>query len=392
MECYSKFDFKILKLQTILQERRVDLSLFLSKLQVEGFYAADRMSHNDYDSKAAGYFWLTLGNLTGEGIAMLQLKNNSTFEVDRMRLTYAAKNKRIKCSMVPGHGTRAGSSPRVGRNFLMDFGQCMGPVPTQHREERKTILQKIWRDLTYNLNKVVQDKVNPLIKKTPLKLMIKNKEKLAKYTDYVVTSTESANNMVDIMIDYAKNVIMEKYQGTMKIPDINEGFEKKVLFVTWKGGFLANQGKARGLTTVERIGDTVFANDNNSMMHFHGTLGFENVNLFYEYYKAHFMGIGPTGKFGTKLYPLDLYVHCHIDFTGRRVYLDEFKVMKVGDMEVKMEGWGWLLDFLVTKIATWVGGLFKDKIVYDLQNKYDKHISELLGNYDLDDILEGKFK
>ncbi|PSN52956.1 hypothetical protein C0J52_03618 [Blattella germanica] len=22
-----------------------------------------------------------------------------------------------------------------GNNFLMEFGQCMGPVPTQHREE-----------------------------------------------------------------------------------------------------------------------------------------------------------------------------------------------------------------------------------------------------------------
>ncbi|PSN58420.1 hypothetical protein C0J52_02805 [Blattella germanica] len=40
-----------------------------------------------------------------------------------------------QCALVPGRGTRAGSSPRGGRNFLMDFGQCMGPVPTQHHEE-----------------------------------------------------------------------------------------------------------------------------------------------------------------------------------------------------------------------------------------------------------------
>ncbi|PSN49746.1 hypothetical protein C0J52_08484 [Blattella germanica] len=40
-----------------------------------------------------------------------------------------------QCALVPDHGTRAGLSPRGGRNFLMDFGQCMGQVPTQHREE-----------------------------------------------------------------------------------------------------------------------------------------------------------------------------------------------------------------------------------------------------------------
>ncbi|PSN31264.1 hypothetical protein C0J52_27366, partial [Blattella germanica] len=38
-------------------------------------------------------------------------------------------------ALVPGHETRAGSSLRGGRNFLVDFGQCMGLVPTQHREE-----------------------------------------------------------------------------------------------------------------------------------------------------------------------------------------------------------------------------------------------------------------
>ncbi|KAJ9597518.1 hypothetical protein L9F63_011615, partial [Diploptera punctata] len=103
-----------------------------------------------------------------------------------------------------------------------------------------------------------------------------------------------------------------------------------VLFVTWKGGFNADQGTARGLTTIERMGDTVFAEDNNTLMHFYGTMGFEHIELYYDRYKAHFMQLGPSGSFSTKFHPLDLYVHCHINFTGRRVFLDEFKVMKVG--------------------------------------------------------------
>ena len=37
------------------------------------------------------------------------------------------------------HGTRAGSSPHGGKQFLMDFGQCMGPVPTNHREESEEL-------------------------------------------------------------------------------------------------------------------------------------------------------------------------------------------------------------------------------------------------------------
>jgi hypothetical protein len=53
-------------------------------------------------------------------------------------------------------------------------------------------------------------------------------------------------------------------------------------------------------------------------------------------------------------------------------------------------GLGWLVDFLTSKVATWVVGLFRDKIITDLQFKYDSYISGLLDTYDLDDILEGK--
>jgi hypothetical protein len=54
-------------------------------------------------------------------------------------------------------------------------------------------------------------------------------------------------------------------------------------------------------------------------------------------------------------------------------------------------GLGWLVDFLTSKVATWVVGLYRDKIITDLQLKYDNYITGLLDAYDLDDILEGRF-
>ena len=35
---------------------------------------------------------------------------------------------------------RTSSSRSEGRNFLLDFGQCIGPVPTQHREGSENLL------------------------------------------------------------------------------------------------------------------------------------------------------------------------------------------------------------------------------------------------------------
>lgn len=60
------------------------------------------------------------------------------------------------------------------------------------------------------------------------------------------------------------------------------------------------------------------------------------------------------------------------------------------DLEVKLTGFGWLVNFLTSKVATWIVGLYRDKIISDLQLKYDSYISDLLNNYDLDDILEGR--
>jgi hypothetical protein len=46
--------------------------------------------------------------------------------------------------------------------------------------------------------------------------------------DYVNTTTYSANKLVDIIVDYAKDLILQKHNDRIKIPDIREGFEKKV--------------------------------------------------------------------------------------------------------------------------------------------------------------------
>ncbi|GFG38734.1 hypothetical protein Cfor_07040 [Coptotermes formosanus] len=370
MQGSSEFVFKIKKLQTILKERHVELDLLMPNLFVGGAYECDRMAYGDYESTSSGNFRLALNNLTAVGLATLKIEKNSSLKVDKMRLMYSSTYKRIQVRQQE-------TNPRLS-TFITSvaFG--------------KMVVRKIWRSLTYNLNTVIEEKVNLALRKRPLTQIIGNSQTLTKYKEYIKTTTESANKLVDNIVDYAKDLILQKYSDRIKIPDIREGFEKEVLFVTWRGHFLANSGTARGCHTVERVGDTAFANDNSSFMHLYGTLGFEHIDLLYDHYEAHFMGLGPSGSLSTKFFPLDLYVHIHIDFTGKKVYLDDFKVTSVGNLEVKLMGFGWLIDFLTSKVATWIVGLYRDRIITDLQYKYDHYISGLLDTYDLDDILEGK--
>ena len=46
--------------------------------------------------------------------------------------------------------------------------------------------------------------------------------------EYTVTTKETANELVDAMVEYARNMIQQKYNNKIKIPDIKEGFQKKV--------------------------------------------------------------------------------------------------------------------------------------------------------------------
>ena len=52
-------------------------------------------------------------------------------------------------ALVAGHGPLAGSIPHGKIKCLMDFGQCMRPVPTQYREEIESYDMKRTLIMTY---------------------------------------------------------------------------------------------------------------------------------------------------------------------------------------------------------------------------------------------------
>lgn len=65
-------------------------------------------------------------------------------------------------------------------------------------------------------------------------------------------------------------------------------------------------------------------------------------------------------------------------------FVDHFR-----ELVVEVTGLG-LLNWLVSKIATWVVGLTRDKVLDDLQKKYDAYIKSILSGYTIDDITSGK--
>lgn len=54
------------------------------------------------------------------------------------------------------------------------------------------------------------------------------------------------------------------------------------------------------------------------------------LQLHYDYYKAELIGLGPSGQLSTILRPIRLHIHPIVDFTSRKVYLEDFKIEDVG--------------------------------------------------------------
>ncbi|XP_067013731.2 uncharacterized protein [Anabrus simplex] len=368
MKGSSDLQFESRHIDTILAEQRAELELELALLVIQGRYEVDRQAYGDYDSREEGDFMLTLSNITASGIAMLNV-DGSTISVSKTLLDYEPEEVKFKVNrnLEDEHLWRYTSSDTFG----------------------ESIKHKVWRGLTHRLNKAVKEKLKSVLSKTSLGNLIGDEETQERLQKYIITNTENANEFVDNIIKAVRKMVVDKYEDQIKIPDIREGFER-TLVITIHGSFVADQGVAKGISTVYRTGETRFGRDNDSNVHFFGNIGFEDINLYYKRYRADFMGLGPTGTINTELYPLELHVHFHVDFGQKKVYLDEFKVENVGDLKVEVSGLGFLFNWLASLISTWVVGMYRDEFLDEMEKMYDNYISSTLNEYSLDDILSGK--
>lgn len=56
-------------------------------------------------------------------------------------------------------------------------------------------------------------------------------------------------------------------------------------------------------------------------------------------------------------------------------------------MDVKLTGLGGVVNWLVSKVTTWVAGLFRDQIIHKLESEYQKYGKDIIGAYNIEDLL-----
>ncbi|XP_054287955.1 uncharacterized protein LOC129003680 [Macrosteles quadrilineatus] len=245
---------------------------------------------------------------------------------------------------------------------------------------------KLQRDISYQLTETITKTINEnLWRSSKLK-------DLQPYADEIsaigINNTENANLFIDNILKVGGTLIRQKFGDRIKIPDIEEGFATKVL-VTFKGSFRATDGVAVGTSSVSRIGDVIFGYNNESLLHFYGALGFQDLHLHYGYYKAEMWGMGPSGSLDTSLAPLRVLAHVFLNTTSKMITLSKLKIISVGDLTVTLTGLGGMMDWLISRVTTWVVGMYRDQVLQLLESQYEQYLKDVFSSYTLEELLNG---
>uniref|UniRef100_A0A1B6CE07 Uncharacterized protein n=2 Tax=Clastoptera arizonana TaxID=38151 RepID=A0A1B6CE07_9HEMI len=252
------------------------------------------------------------------------------------------------------------------------------------------LLHKLDREITYHLSKTIKMKINTALTK-PIKLSRQEVDTQTQVLikNYQIDLISNGNNLVDNVLKFVADFVQGQFQDKFPLPNLNERFSVNVIIIPVNGGFVANKGIAKGIKTIYRNGNVVLGTGNDSLLHFYGGLGFKNLKVRFNYYRAEVLGIGPTGMIDVQLAPLNILLYVRVNTSGPSINLEYFRIMNVGGVRLNLTGLGSQLNWLVSMATTWIFGLYRDRIIRILEKRVTEVLNKTLLEGSIDDLLNG---
>ncbi|CAK1548566.1 unnamed protein product [Leptosia nina] len=169
----------------------------------------------------------------------------------------------------------------------------------------------------------------------------------AKVNDYV-------DNTIHMLIPFMVNNGLDP----MTLPEIVEGFEVRLILITYSAWLKLTNGAMTGLVNVTRFEDqkvNYFAKNLRVRVH----LQFNDLEFNYNYL-VQVMNIGPTGRIIGSLDRFRVVADLLIDFNNDEIHLQEFKLNDVGRLRVRLRGnilFDWLLNPVIGVFTTLFNGI-----------------------------------
>lgn len=169
------------------------------------------------------------------------------------------------------------------------------------------------------------------------------------------------NGIVDQLLEAARGEIKTLNLDQVALPDITEKFKKKVGPVHISGRFVATAGWAKSLSSIQRTGEATLNVDGDRIV-VDVPLGVSDLQIGYNY-KAKLGKIGPSGHLTATVASnaVNLRASLLINDDVCSMGVDSLALTDLGRIKVHATGLG-ELNFLYSKIVTWVTAKLHDKV------------------------------
>jgi hypothetical protein len=201
-------------------------------------------------------------------------------------------------------------------------------------------------------------------------------------SNITVCGTVNLNKIVDGLLDGLRTDIIEQGKDKISIPQIDEKFQKKVGFIKVKGEFIGEFGWVKNLSTVHRTAD-VIASSHGSWISVACGFGLEHLEVGYDRYEAKFMRMGPHGKISGLIGKNSILLNATVTLADHKcgLTLNELVLNQFGGLNLKVTGLG-PMNWLFSKISTWVLQHFKSKIKGEIESALREEIVKKLSHFD----------
>ncbi|KAG8221930.1 hypothetical protein J437_LFUL002489 [Ladona fulva] len=251
----------------------------------------------------------------------------------------------------------------------------------------KSVVAKVVNEMRYRMNDIVRAQLNVLLNQQFVdQLFLGNALLISEFKTHVARFTLNANSIVDQILAQADAALKALGIDPIEFPDIYESFSKRFFLVRWHGSFTANKGGINGLSSFKRYKDVSLTVDGNVATIF-GGIGMEEVTIGYSYYRAEFMGIGPTGTFRVGVDDPAIGIKLSVKLAEWKVSLEDFSFDHAGQFKVDITGLD-AIKWVIEKIGEWVSSLLRDFMNGDIGQKIKDIIKDIADKFDPKPFLQ----
>ncbi|XP_063701533.1 uncharacterized protein LOC134831667 [Culicoides brevitarsis] len=172
----------------------------------------------------------------------------------------------------------------------------------------------------------------------------------------------------------------------MDLPDIVEGFEAKPILITYRGELKLTNGVLDEFQGTARSGNSMMYYDK-MLLRVSTSTNLRNIRYRFDY-SAKIWNLGPTGWLEGGTDKFIMHTDILIDITDFYIYMQDFRVEKIGSVWTKLHG-NILVDWLANAIINTMSFIFRGILRDFISDKFRENVQEVID--EINNNMHGKF-